>query len=66
MRVHDTPKKHTIIELAAAGDDDKLYELMASFNLPDEVASRWYASVLDYEGDLTVQIINHLFNSAWV
>ena len=66
MRVFDTPKKHMIIELVAAGDDDKLYELMASFDLPDEVASRWYASVLDYEVDLTVPVLNHLFNSAWV
>ena len=66
MRVPDTLEKNTIIELAAAGNDDKLYELMASFDLPDEVASRWYASVLDYEGDLTVSIINHLFNKAWV
>lgn len=66
MRAPDTLEKNTIIELAAASDDDKLYELMASFNLPDEVASRWYASVLDYEGELTVPVLNHLFNSAWV
>ncbi len=39
MRVPDTLEKNTIIELAAAGNDDKLYELMSSFNLPDEVAS---------------------------
>ena len=66
MRVPDTLEKNTIIELAAAGNDDKLYELMASFDLPDEVASRWYASVLGYEGDLTVPELNHLFNKAWV
>ena len=66
MRVPDTLEKNTIIELAAAGNDDKLYELMASFNLPDEVASRWYASILDYEGALTVPELNHLFNKAWV
>ena len=66
MRVPDALEKNTIIELAAAGNDDKLYELMTSFNLPDEVASRWYASVLDYEGDLTVHELNHLFNKAWV
>ena len=66
MHVPDTLEKNTIIELAAAGNDDKLYELMTSFNLPDEVASRWYASVLDYEGDLTVPVLNHLFNKAWV
>lgn len=66
MRAPNTREKDTILELAAAGNDDKLYELMASFNLPDEVASRWYASVLDYEGDLTAPVLNHLFNSAWV
>lgn len=66
MRAPDTMEKNTIIALAAAGKEDELYELMASFKLPDEVASRWYASVLDYEGDLTVPVLNHLFNSAWV
>ena len=66
MRAPDTLEKNTIIELAAAGNEDKLYELMASFGLPDEVASRWYASVLDYDGDLTVPELNHLFNKAWV
>lgn len=66
MRVPDTMEKDTIIELVAAGNDDKLYALMASFDLPDEVASRWYASVLDYEGDLTVPVLNHLFNMAWL
>lgn len=66
MRVPDTLEKDTIIDLAKKGNDDGLYELIVTLGLPDEVASRWYASILDYEGDLTVPELNHLFNKAWV
>lgn len=66
MRAPDTLEKNTIIDLAKKGDDDGLYELIAALGLPDEVAARWYASILDYEGDLTVPELNHLFNKAWV
>ena len=66
MRVPDTMEKNTIIDLAKKGNDDGLYELIVTFGLPDEVASRWYASILDYEGDLAVPELNHLFNKAWV
>ena len=66
MRVPDTLEKDTIIDLAKKGNDDGLYELIVTFGLPDEVESRWYASILDYEGDLTAPELNHLFNKAWV
>lgn len=66
MRAPDTLEKNTIIDLAKKGDDEGLYELIVTLGLPDEVAARWYASILDYEGDLTVTELNHLFNKAWV
>lgn len=66
MRAPDTIEKDTILDLAQKGDEYGLYELIVTFGLPDEVASSWYASILDYEGDLTVPEINHLFNKAWV
>lgn len=66
MRAPDTLEKNTIIDLAKKGDDEGLYEMIATLGLPDEVAAHWYASILDYEGDLTVPELNHLFNKAWV
>ena len=48
------------------GDEDALYEALAAFGLPDEVASRWYAYLVEADKGITVGEANHLFNKAWV
>ena len=47
-------------------DEDALYEALAAFGLPDEVASRWYAYLVEADKSITVEEANHLFNKAWV
>lgn len=52
--------------LTMLGDEDALYEALAAFGLPDEVAARWYAYLVEADKGITVEEANHLFNKAWV
>ena len=52
--------------LSMLGNEDALYEAVAAFGLPDEVASRWYSYLVEAAKGTTIEEANHLFNKAWV
>lgn len=64
MRAPNRIDHERIISLL--GDADAIYEAVEEYNLPDEVASRWYSYLVDADDGLTVEEAIHLFNKSWV
>lgn len=64
MRTPTLQERNELVALVRARDEDAIYELLNTIGLPDEVASVWYAFILDEKPE-TEQEVQHLLNKAW-
>uniref|UniRef100_A0A7M2QMB5 Uncharacterized protein n=1 Tax=feces metagenome TaxID=1861841 RepID=A0A7M2QMB5_9ZZZZ len=66
MRIPSLQEKAQLVALAQAKNEEGLQALIEELGLPEEVAARWYAYIVDYpDGVQNIQEINHLLNLSW-
>lgn len=67
MRYPSEQEKAMLVAYAQSKNQEKLQEVIEQIGLPEEVAARWYAYIVDYpDGVQNIQELNHLLNLSWV
>lgn len=65
MREPSNAELATIVGTVVLGDEDAVYESIAQIGLPDEVASRWYAFLVEHPSCNCTGIARQLLMKAW-